>query len=63
MTKPIRFLLDASEVEAAPEETIWQVASRRGIEIPHLCWHPAPGYRADLNGFAPPEGDEVPMEF
>ncbi|HXQ52095.1 MAG TPA: formate dehydrogenase subunit alpha [Stellaceae bacterium] len=45
----IRFTLDGVEVEAAPDETIWQVAHRRGIEIPHLCWHPAPGYRADGN--------------
>ncbi len=45
----IRFMLDGVEVEAAAGETIWQVASRRGIELPHLCWHPAPGYRADGN--------------
>jgi formate dehydrogenase major subunit len=45
----IRFTLDGIEVEAAPGETLWQVAHRRGIEIPHLCWNPAPGYRADGN--------------
>ncbi|HEX6441439.1 MAG TPA: molybdopterin-dependent oxidoreductase, partial [Stellaceae bacterium] len=49
MTDPIRFSLDGAEVEAAPGETIWQVANRRGIEIPHLCWLPKPGYRADGN--------------
>src|SRR5213076_652178 len=49
MTDPIRFLLDGAEVEAAPGETIWQVANRRGVEIPHLCWLPKPGYRADGN--------------
>src|SRR5271169_370787 len=49
MTEPIRFFLDGAEVEAAPGETIWQVADRRGIEIPHLCWLPKPGYRADGN--------------
>src|SRR5215472_2824920 len=49
MTDPIRFFLDGAEVEAAPGETIWQVADRRGIEIPHLCWLPKPGYRADGN--------------
>ena len=49
MTDPIRFILDGAEVEAAPGETIWQVADRRGIEIPHLCWLPKPGYRADGN--------------
>src|SRR5215472_14143705 len=49
MTEPIRFFLDGAEVEAEPGETIWQVADRRGIEIPHLCWLPKPGYRADGN--------------
>src|SRR5215471_8872810 len=49
MTEPIRFFLDGSEVEAAPGETIWQVADRHGVEIPHLCWLPKPGYRADGN--------------
>ena len=49
MTDPIRFLLDGAEVEAQPGETIWQVANRQGIEIPHLCWLPKPGYRADGN--------------
>jgi formate dehydrogenase major subunit len=45
----IRFTLDGREVEAAPGETIWQVARREGTEIPHLCWLPEPGYRADGN--------------
>src|SRR5712675_1801540 len=49
MTDPIRFTLDDAEVEAAPGETIWQVAQRHGVEIPHLCWLPKPGYRADGN--------------
>ena len=49
MTEPIRFFLDGAEVSAAPGETIWQVANRQGIEIPHLCWLPKPGYRADGN--------------
>ncbi|HLY44900.1 MAG TPA: formate dehydrogenase subunit alpha [Stellaceae bacterium] len=49
MTDPIRFTLDGVEVEAQPGETIWQVASRLGTEIPHLCWLPKPGYRADGN--------------
>jgi formate dehydrogenase major subunit len=48
MTK-ITFTLDGKEVEAVPGETIWQVAQRQGTTIPHLCWHPAPGYRADGN--------------
>src|SRR4029079_4020745 len=49
MTDPIRFTLDGVEVEAVPGETIWQVAQRVGTEIPHLCWLPKPGYRADGN--------------
>jgi formate dehydrogenase major subunit len=49
MTEPIRFFLDGLEVSAARGETIWQVANRQGIEIPHLCWLPKPGYRADGN--------------
>jgi formate dehydrogenase major subunit len=49
MTDTIKFLLDGDEVEARPGETIWQVAQRKGVEIPHLCYSPAPGYRADGN--------------
>jgi formate dehydrogenase major subunit len=45
----ITFELDGKAVEAEPGETIWQVAQRHGTRIPHLCWHPAPGYRADGN--------------
>ncbi|MCP1335005.1 formate dehydrogenase subunit alpha [Futiania mangrovi] len=45
----VRFTLDGREVEARPGETIWQVAAREGTTIPHLCWRPAPGYRADGN--------------
>ena len=49
MTDKITFELDGKPVEAEPSETIWQVAERQGTKIPHLCWHPAPGYRADGN--------------
>ncbi|HEX8374487.1 MAG TPA: molybdopterin-dependent oxidoreductase, partial [Geminicoccaceae bacterium] len=49
MTDPIRFTLDGREVEAGPAESVWQVAKREGIDIPHLCWLPEPGYRADGN--------------
>jgi formate dehydrogenase major subunit len=45
----VKFLLDGREVEARPGETIWQVASRHGTDIPHLCYSPAPGYRPDGN--------------
>ena len=49
MTDKISFELDGVQVEAAPDETIWQVAQRHGTTIPHLCYNPAPGYRADGN--------------
>ena len=34
---PITFYLNNSKVEAKENETIWQVANRLGMEIPHLC--------------------------
>ena len=55
MTKPkhgekcVTFVLDGREVHAHDGETIWQVAKREGVEIPHLCYSPEPGYRADGN--------------
>jgi formate dehydrogenase major subunit len=49
MSEPIKFMLDGREVTAEAGETIWQVADRLGNEIPHLCWQPYPGYRADGN--------------
>jgi formate dehydrogenase major subunit len=45
----ITFTLDGQEVAAKPGETIWQVAQRQGVEIPHLCYSPEPGYRSDGN--------------
>ena len=47
--KSITFTLDGREVEAREGETIWQAAQRLGIELPHLCYSPEPGYRADGN--------------
>ncbi|MGI9508165.1 MAG: 2Fe-2S iron-sulfur cluster-binding protein, partial [Geminicoccaceae bacterium] len=49
MTDKITFKLDGKDVEAGPDETVWQVAEREGVAIPHLCWLPEPGYRADGN--------------
>ena len=49
MSDKIRFTLNGDEVEAGPDETIWQVAQREGTEIPHLCYSTEPGYRADGN--------------
>ena len=45
----IEFSLDGRSVSAAPGESIWQVAQREGVTIPHLCHRPEPGYRADGN--------------
>ncbi|MBX6312615.1 MAG: (2Fe-2S)-binding protein, partial [Isosphaeraceae bacterium] len=36
-TEPVAFTLNGREVVAQPGETIWQVAQREGIAIPHLC--------------------------
>ena len=47
--KSVKFILDGKEVTALEGETIWQVARRQGTEIPHLCYSPEPGYRADGN--------------
>src|SRR5271169_1035892 len=47
--KSVKFFLDGKEVEALEGETIWQVAKRHGTDIPHLCYSPEPGYRADGN--------------
>ncbi|MEE8273099.1 MAG: 2Fe-2S iron-sulfur cluster-binding protein, partial [Alphaproteobacteria bacterium] len=49
MGDKVVFTLDGSEVAAAPGETIWRVAERQGIEIPHLCYSTAATYRADGN--------------
>ncbi len=49
MSETIKFNLNGKDVEAAAGETIWQVANREGCEIPHLCYSPKPGYRADGN--------------
>src|ERR1700730_19425316 len=45
----IGFSLDGRPVEAKPKETLWQVAERYGVLIPHLCYLPQPGYRPDGN--------------
>ncbi|MEO0979717.1 MAG: 2Fe-2S iron-sulfur cluster-binding protein, partial [Pseudomonadota bacterium] len=45
----ITFSLDGKDVTAQEGETIWQVAKREGVAIPHLCHKDAPGYRSDGN--------------
>ena len=41
MSDTIEFSLNGNDVEAQPGETIWQVANRLGVEIPHLCYSPS----------------------
>jgi formate dehydrogenase major subunit len=45
----IPFILDGQSITANPGETIWQVAQRHNELIPHLCYKPEAGYRADGN--------------
>jgi formate dehydrogenase major subunit len=45
----ITFDLDGRSVVALPGETIWDVARREGVIIPHLCHRPEPGYAPDGN--------------
>ena len=49
MSEKITFSLNGESVEANPGETIWQVANRNQVEIPHLCYRPKPDYRPDGN--------------
>ena len=45
----IQFELNGKTVEAKEGETIWDVAKKEGIAIPHLCHRPKPGYKPDGN--------------
>jgi formate dehydrogenase major subunit len=47
--EPVAFTLNGRAVVAGPGETVWQVARREGVAIPHLCHRPEPGYRPDGN--------------
>jgi formate dehydrogenase major subunit len=49
MTDPVIFTLDGNQVEAQPDETIFQVAKRLNISIPHMCSGLNKHYRADGN--------------
>lgn len=35
-----KFTLNGQEISFEPGETVMQAAWRKGIEIPHYCWHP-----------------------
>ncbi len=45
----ILFTLNGNSVQANAGETIWQVAKREGVEIPHLCYANEVDYRPDGN--------------
>ena len=47
--KPDTFTVDDREIDIRPGETIFRAARRLGIELPHLCYLPKPGYRPDGN--------------
>ena len=49
MSRVIEFTLDGRRVGATLGETIWDVAHREQIAIPHLCHSPESGYRPDGN--------------
>ncbi|MGP1396552.1 MAG: formate dehydrogenase subunit alpha [Inquilinaceae bacterium] len=49
MSASVTFTLDGRPVIAAAGETLWQVAKREGVAIPHLCHLDQPGYRPDGN--------------
>src|SRR3974390_2154192 len=43
------FTIDDREIDIRAGETIFRAARRLGIKLPHLCYLPKPGYRADGN--------------
>src|SRR5256714_11888701 len=47
--KPTTFTIDDREIDIREGETIFRAARRLGIRLPHLCYSPKPGYRADGN--------------
>ena len=38
----IKFFLNDKEVTAEENETIWQVAKKNGLTLPHLCYSDKP---------------------
>ncbi|MEY8097430.1 formate dehydrogenase subunit alpha [Falsihalocynthiibacter sp. S25ZX9] len=49
MSDTVSFILDGRNVVAHEGESIWTVAKREGVDIPHLCHKPAKGYDPDGN--------------
>src|SRR3984957_8672802 len=43
------YTIDDREIDIREGETIFRAARRLGIKLPHLCYLPKPGYRADGN--------------
>ncbi|MCC6775118.1 MAG: formate dehydrogenase subunit alpha [Hyphomicrobiales bacterium] len=43
------FFIDDREIDIRPGESIFRAARRLGVRLPHLCYAPKPGYRADGN--------------
>jgi len=47
--KPNTFTIDDREIDIREGESIFRAARRLDIKLPHLCYLPKPGYRADGN--------------
>src|SRR6202049_2663314 len=47
--KPNTFFMDDKEIDIREGETIFRAGRRFDIRVPHLCYLPKPGYRADGN--------------
>jgi formate dehydrogenase major subunit len=43
------FFIDGHEIDIREGESIFRAARRLDIKLPHLCYSPKPGYRADGN--------------
>jgi formate dehydrogenase major subunit len=43
------FFIDGNEIDIREGESIFRAARRLDIKLPHLCFSPKPGYRADGN--------------
>src|ERR1700741_29811 len=48
-SKPNTFFIDGNEIDIREGESIFRAARRLDIKLPHLCYTPKPGYRADGN--------------
>ena len=46
LSSMVEFFINDKKVKADTEDTIWTVAKKQGITLPHLCFADKPGYRA-----------------